>query len=358
MKRRGLGAKRGIDVLMSSIKKEKQFVEQVSDLGNADAHHDQSSDSTIKADVSFDLLESEVVVSDKKTKPKKHKAKKTDKAKKAQDGDGEQVTLVQIAVASLQSGKYQPRKEMNQDALQELATSIKQHGVMQPIVIRPLLHHEDKTDDAVTHEIIAGERRWRAAKMAGLSTVPAIERVLSDEVAIALALIENIQREDLNVLEQAAALQRFHTEFGMSHAMIADVVGKARATVTNLLRLNNLHDTVKSYMQQGLLDMGHARTLLSLSAGQQPIIAKKIIDANMTVRDAEKLVKSILNPQITSTQTDTDHELKRLSQKISDSLGAVVKLKQNKDGKGSIELMYHSHDEFVQLLSTLGVVLD
>lgn len=174
----------------------------------------------------------------------------------------------------MQSGKYQPRRDIKEEALQELAESVRQHGVMQPIVIRSLLDGESKAD-GITHEIIAGERRWRAAKLAGLTTIPAIERVLSDEVAIALALIENIQREDLTVLEQAAALERFHTEFGMSHAMIADVVGKARTTVSNLLRLNALHDEVKAFMMDNLLDMGHARTLLSLSKDQQPIIAKK-----------------------------------------------------------------------------------
>lgn len=266
---------------------------------------------------------------------------------------GEQVALIQIATDRLQSGKYQPRREMNEEALAELSASIKQHGVMQPIVIRPLLSDEDKSSQTVTHEIIAGERRWRAAKMAGLKTIPAIERILDDEVAIALALIENIQREDLNVLEQAMALQRFHTEFGMSHAMIASVVGKARTTVSNLLRLNQLHDEVKQYMQKGLMDMGHARALLSLSAAQQPIIAKKIIDGNLTVRDAENLVKSILNPAPSQPNTP-NHEITALSQKISDALGATVKLKQGKGGKGSIEIFFYSHDELDELIQKLG----
>lgn len=265
----------------------------------------------------------------------------------------DEVALIQIDVNKLQSGKYQPRKEMHEDALSELAASIAKHGVMQPIVIRPLLSTEQK-NNGISHEIIAGERRWRAAKMAGLTHIPAIHRVLSDELAIALALIENIQREDLSVLEQAQALQRFHSEFGMSHAMIADVVGKARATVSNLLRLNQLHDEVKAYMNEGKLDMGHARTLLSLPVQQQPMIAKKIIDQQMTVRDAERLVKSILNPTPKPSKQDGE-QINRLGRQLSDKLGATVKLKQSKDGRGSLEIFFYSDEELASLLGQLGV---
>ena len=223
---------------------------------------------------------------------------------------------------------------------------------MQPIVIRPLLANEDKSEALVTHEIIAGERRWRAAKMAGKSVIPAIERALSDELAIALALIENIQREDLSVIEQAAALQRFHTEFGMSHAMIAEVVGKARTTVSNLLRLNQLHDTVKDHLANSALDMGHARTLLALSSEQQPIIAQKIIDGGMTVRDAEKLVKSILQPvpKANRAEQTQSREVERLTQRLTDMLGAEVKLKHKKDGQGSVEIFFHSQDQLAALI--------
>lgn len=349
MKKRGLGDKRGLDALMGNIKKERQIA---TTLGALAQDQDKEEISTARHHADFGLLDDEQDVTSGIHKPKKAKKKTKDKS----DGNkGEQITLIQIPISRLQSGKYQPRRDMGQDALNELAASIRQHGVMQPIVIRPLLSNEDKTADAVTHEIIAGERRWRAAKIAGLTQIPAIERVLSDEIAIALALIENIQREDLNVLEQAAALQRFHTEFGMSHAMIADVVGKARATVSNLLRLNNLHDTVKGYMQDKLIDMGHARTLLSLSSKQQPIIAKKIIDANMTVRDAEKLVKSILNPEPAKKPSSDSHEIQTLNQKLSDLLGATVKLKQGKDGKGSVEIFFHDDDELQGLLSQFGL---
>ncbi|USZ15163.1 ParB/RepB/Spo0J family partition protein [Moraxella sp. FZFQ2102] len=341
-KKRGLGSSRGLDALLGSINAEKKII--------ADTHTPSHEPAPVSTP-------SEPVKSAQKAS--KDKAKKTTKsaidnqADKVVAQDGEKVALVQIATNRLQSGKYQPRRDMNEDALNELASSIKQHGVMQPIVIRPLLSDEDKTSDTVTHEIIAGERRWRAAKLAGLESIPAIERVLSDEIAIALALIENIQREDLNVLEQAAALQRFHTEFGMSHAMIASVVGKARTTVSNLLRLNHLHDEVKQYILDGAMDMGHARALLSLSDAQQPIIAKKIVDGNMTVRDAERLVKSILDPE-PKVATQPDHEILALSQQISDALGATVKLKQGKDGKGSVEIFFYSHDELNELIAKLS----
>lgn len=315
-KKRGLGSNKGLDALMGTIKKERQV--------------------TVQALQSVPQCE---------PMPKSYAVGK-DEPKQ------EQIALVQMDIDRLQAGKYQPRRAMDETTLQELANSIAQHGVMQPIVIRPLLAGEQKSAD-ITHEIIAGERRWRAAKLAGLSVIPAIERVLSDEVAIALALIENIQREDLHVLEQAAALQRFHTEFGMSHGMIADVVGKARTTVSNLLRLNALHDEVKAFMIEGLLDMGHARPLLSLSSEQQPIIAKKIIHANMTVRDAEKLVKSILHPESKPIAVNS-HELVALNQQLSDALGASVKLKQAKDGKGSVEIFFYSHDEFQQLVERLS----
>ena len=305
-KKRGLGSKRGLDALVGNINKEKQVL--------------QTADISLQAD------------------------------QKSKTGE---VLLMDIELERLQSGKYQPRQNIDNESLTELADSIRRHGVMQPIVIRPLLDSERK-NTTVTHEIIAGERRWRASKLAGLESIPAIERVLSDEVAIALALIENIQREDLTVLEQAEALQKFHTEFGMSHGMIAQIIGKARTTVSNLLRLNQLHDDVKILMRTGKLDMGHARTLLALSCEQQPIIAKKIISAGMTVRDAEKLVKSILSPEPTKPKSTT-HTITMLNQKLSDRFGATVKLKQNKDGKGSVEIFFHSHNELGELLSQFGI---
>ena len=282
-KKRGLGTKRGLEALMGNIKRERDLTSEAIMPTVAPAFTQKSTNP-------------KTTNTDKNTNKNTDKLNSPKSTQHLPTQDGEQVTLIQIAPARLQSGKYQPRRDIKEEALKELAESVRQHGVMQPIVIRPLLEGERK-EQGITHEIIAGERRWRAARLAGLNTIPAIERVLSDEVAIALALIENIQREDLTVLEQAAALERFHTEFGMSHAMIADVVGKARTTVSNLLRFNALHDEVKAFMMDNLLDMGHARTLLSLSKDQQPIIAKKIIHADMTVREAESLAQSILHPK-------------------------------------------------------------
>ncbi len=386
-KKRGLAANRGLDALLGSIKKEKRITAsalqddtalQGSAVSNADVINDtesadqplQSSAAQIKTNATEDSKDTSVGTSSRaplsahtssKTRQNAKKIVKNNPRIKTRNDNVEnnapedQISLVQISVMQLQAGKYQPRRDMSETALAELASSIEQHGVMQPIVIRPLLVSEDKSTVDVTHEIIAGERRWRAAKMAGKSVIPAIERALSDELAIALALIENIQREDLSVIEQAAALQRFHTEFGMSHAMIADVVGKARTTVSNLLRLNQLHDTVKDHLANSALDMGHARTLLALSSDQQPIIAQKIIDGGMTVREAEKLVKSILNPTPKTDRTESaqSHDAERLTQRLTDMLGAEVKLKHKKDGQGSVEIFFHNQDELAALIKYL-----
>lgn len=346
-KKRGLAANRGLDALLGSIKKEKAITA-------AALRDDLQVDRETKDSPAQTEPITKQAAAKKPATRKKAVVNKAEAAinKPANDALEEEMTLVQMDVERLQAGKYQPRRDMSETALAELASSIKQHGVMQPIVIRPLLANEEKLADNITHEIIAGERRWRAAKLAGQDTIPAIERALSDELAIALALIENIQREDLSVIEQAAALQRFHTEFGMSHAMIAEVVGKARTTVSNLLRLNHLHEEVKNHLSEGHLDMGHARALLSLSSEQQPIIAENIIESSMTVRDAEKLVKSILNPEKPSKPAaqNSDAEIEKLNQQLSDYLGATVKLKQKKGGKGSMEIFFHSHEELDALL--------
>lgn len=372
-KKRGLAANRGLDALLGSIKKEKQITASAlqddmaarestlpAETLNADRlnistpakpdNKKTSEKSTAKP------IASDTMASSRSTRSPRTINKGTANKSRVNGTDAsaseDQISLVQIDVTRLQAGKYQPRRDMSETALAELASSIEQHGVMQPIVIRPLLANEDKSEAFVTHEIIAGERRWRAAKMAGKSVIPAIERALSDELAIALALIENIQREDLSVIEQAAALQRFHTEFGMSHAMIAEVVGKARTTVSNLLRLNQLHDTVKDHLANSALDMGHARTLLALSSEQQPIIAQKIIDGGMTVRDAEKLVKSILQPAPKANRAEQtqSREVERLTQRLTDMLGAEVKLKHKKDGQGSVEIFFHNQDQLAALI--------
>ena len=383
-KKRGLAANRGLDALLGSIKKEKQITasalqdDSSARVANADSKY---MNDNFEDDTSIVATEAKVAVDDGRLDNRKNnvepnasqkakrmprvahsslKVRSSNKSRSAEQDNiapEDRISLVQIDVNLLQAGKYQPRRDMSETALAELASSIEQHGVMQPIVIRPLLASEDKSNEQVTHEIIAGERRWRAAKMAGKAVIPAIERALSDELAIALALIENIQREDLSVIEQAAALQRFHTEFGMSHAMIAEVVGKARTTVSNLLRLNQLHETVKDHLSNNALDMGHARTLLALSSQQQPIIAQKIIDGKMTVREAEKLVKSILHPAIKVNRTEApqSHDIERLTQRLTDALGAEVKLKHKKDGQGSVEIFFHNQDELTALIKHLKV---
>ena len=377
-KKRGLAANRGLDALLGSIKKEKQITASAlqddtavhgSELRDPKLRDHKLSDSDVPdntqlgSQISVPKSKASAAKTNKKTTaettvraPRSTRSHAKTRSESVDTSIPEdQISLVQIAVTQLQAGKYQPRRDMSETALAELASSIEQHGVMQPIVIRPLLASEDKSSAEVTHEIIAGERRWRAAKMAGKSVIPAIERALSDELAIALALIENIQREDLSVIEQAAALQRFHTEFGMSHAMIAEVVGKARTTVSNLLRLNQLHDTVKDHLANSALDMGHARTLLALSSEQQPIIAQKIIDGGMTVREAEKLVKSILNPapKLDRTEQAQSRDAERLTQRLTDMLGAEVKLKHKKDGQGSVEIFFHNQDELSALIKHL-----
>ena len=253
--------------------------------------------------------------------------------------------LKQIDVNQLKRGAYQPRRFIHEQDLQELAASIQKHGVMQPIVIRPV-------DDAeYPYEIIAGERRWRAAQIAGLTEVPAIVRDLTDQVAIALALIENIQRQDLNPIDQALALQRFHEEFGLSHQEIADTVGKARTTVSNLLRLLSLADEIKDFMQQGQLDMGHARAILTLKAKDQLQIAKIVIEKSLSVRQTEQLVRDWNAPKQEKTATPTAPDVEQLTQKLSERFSANVKIDYNKQGKGKLVISYNSLDELDGILN-------
>jgi ParB family transcriptional regulator, chromosome partitioning protein len=253
--------------------------------------------------------------------------------------------LKQIDVKLLKRGNYQPRRFIKEEDLQELAASIKKHGVMQPIVIRPI------EDDEHQYEIIAGERRWRAAQIAGLTEVPAIVRDLSDQVAIALALIENIQRQDLNPIDQAMALQRFHEEFGLSHQEIADTVGKARTTVSNLLRLLGLADSIKDHIQQGQLDMGHARAILTLKPNEQTQIAKIVIEKNLSVRQTEQLVRDFNTPKQEKEKAQPSSDLDQLTQKLSERFSANVKIDHNKQGKGKLVIHYHSLDELDGILN-------
>lgn len=253
--------------------------------------------------------------------------------------------LLHLPIKNLVAGKYQPRRQMNDEGLVELSASIARHGVMQPIVVRPI------SVAGKTHEIIAGERRFRAAKMAGLEHIPAIERHLSDELAMALALIENIQREELSVLDTAAALARFHEEFGLSHASIAEAVGKARATISNLLRLNQLSEPVKVHLDAGRLDMGHARALLSLDDATQISAAKKIIAQSLTVRETEQLVKTLLEPK--KPRAPRADPWRDLGQDLGKKVGAPVKIRRKND-KGSIEIAFNNEEEFNRVIARLS----
>lgn len=253
--------------------------------------------------------------------------------------------LKQINVHLLKRGEYQPRRFIEEKDLQELAASIEKHGIMQPIVIRPI------EDEQHPYEIIAGERRWRAAQLAGLTEVPAIVRDLNDQVAIALALIENIQRQDLNPIDQALALQRFHEEFGLSHQEIAETVGKARATVSNLLRLLSLAEPVKDFMQQGLLDMGHARAILTLKAQDQLVVAESVIEKSLSVRQTEQLVRDWNTPKQEKAKTPASADLDQLTRRLSERFSASVKIDHNKQGKGKLVIHYHSLDELDGILN-------
>ena len=253
--------------------------------------------------------------------------------------------LKQIDVNLLKRGEYQPRRFIQEQDLKELASSIEKHGVMQPIVIRP------SEDEQYPYEIIAGERRWRAAQLAGLKEIPAIVRDLNDQVAIALALIENIQRQDLNPIDQALALQRFHDEFGLSHQEIAETVGKARTTVSNLLRLLSLDDAIKNLMQEGQLDMGHARAILALKAKDQMAVAKIVIEKSLSVRQTEQLVREWNEPKQDKPQAVISPDIEQLTQKLSERFGANVKIDHNKQGKGKLVIHYHSLDELDGILN-------
>jgi len=258
--------------------------------------------------------------------------------------------LAEVPVDLIRRGKYQPRKEMRPEALEELANSIKAQGVMQPIVVRPI----GQSDGETLYEIIAGERRWRATQQAGLDTIPVIVRDVPDEAAIAMALIENIQREDLNAMEEAMALQRLKDEFELTHQEVADAVGKSRVTVTNLLRLTTLHADVQKMLEQGDLEMGHARALLSLPDSEQKHAAKNVVSKGMSVRQTEALVRHLLQQKDTTetkVENRIDPDIRHLQDSLSEKLGTSVLVQHNAKGKGKLILSYNSLDELDGILS-------
>ncbi len=265
----------------------------------------------------------------------------SDAPSSAEVAEGQSVLPVEF----LQRGRYQPRRHFDENKLQELADSIKAQGMVQPIVVRSVGDNN--------YEIIAGERRWRAAQLAGLAEVPVFIREVDDQTAMAMALIENIQRDDLNPLEEAVALHRLLDEFGLTHQEIANAVGKSRTTVTNLMRLLELAPEVKALVDERKLDMGHARALLALKAGDQRKAANEVVKKGLSVRATEALVKALLNPKpAASKKTGAvyDNDTRRLLDDLTDRLGAKVDLKQTGKGKGTLQISFNSLDELEGIL--------
>ena len=251
-----------------------------------------------------------------------------------------------IGVDLIQRGTYQPRVHFEPEALQDLAESIKSQGVIQPIVVRPL--------GTGQYELIAGERRWRASQLAGMADIPAVIRELDDQTAAAISLIENIQREDLNPLEESRALQRLIDEFSMTHQQVAEVVGRSRAAVTNLLRLRDLNEDVKKLLEEAKLGMGHARALLGLSGTEQSQVARKVAELGKSVRETEQMVRKQLNPvEQLSKKSTLDPDTRRLKDELSERLGAAVDLQHASSGKGKLVINYNSLDELDGILSKI-----
>jgi len=265
-----------------------------------------------------------------------------------QNKDG---TLRNVPIELIQPGTYQPRIDMHAEALEELADSIKAQGVIQPIVIRLLNTDKNTPANEQKFEIIAGERRWRASQMAGLDKIPAVIREVTDKATIAMALIENIQREDLNPVEEANAIKRLINEFNMTHQTAAEAVGRSRTAVSNLLRLLELGNETKILLENGDLEMGHARALLALENAQQIEAAKQVISMELSVRDTEKLVKKLLTPKVIKAETKPDPDISNLENSLSEKLGAKVNFKHNTKGKGKMFIAYNSLDELEGILA-------
>ncbi|WKE65650.1 ParB/RepB/Spo0J family partition protein [Gallaecimonas kandeliae] len=260
---------------------------------------------------------------------------------------GKEKELRRLPVEWLRPGKYQPRRDMAPDALEELASSIRAQGVIQPIVVRQLAPEQ--------FEIIAGERRWRASQMAELDQVPCVVRDVPDDAAVAIALIENIQREDLNAMEEAVALKRLMSEFELTHQEVADAVGKSRTAVTNLLRLNSLNDDVKRLLEHGDIEMGHARALLALTSDTQSDTARVVAGKGLSVRETEKLVKKVLEGKPAKVDKPQDPDIRRLETTLSERFGAKVAINNGPKGKGKVTISYASLDELDGILAQLGV---
>ncbi len=254
--------------------------------------------------------------------------------------------LQKLPIEQLSPGKYQPRRDMSDAALEELSLSIQSQGIIQPIVVR--LVSENR------YEIIAGERRWRAAKLAQLDVVPCLVKEVPDESAVAIALIENIQREDLNAMEEAIALERLLNEFDLTHQEVAIAVGKSRTTVSNLLRLNNLNDEVKTFLENGDIEMGHARALLALEGDLQTSAAQTVATKELTVRETENLIKKIQNPVAAKEAVEKDIKTLDWEQGLADKLGAKVAISHNKKGKGKLVISYANLEKLEEILAKIN----
>jgi ParB family chromosome partitioning protein len=259
------------------------------------------------------------------------------------DKGNKESELQNLPIEQLHPGKYQPRKDMSAEALEDLANSIKSQGIIQPIVVRPISDH--------SYEIIAGERRWRAAQIAELDNVPCLIKHVPDEAAVAIALIENIQREDLNAMEEAIALERLLIEFELTHQEVADAVGKSRTTITNLLRLNNLNSEVKTLLEHGDIEMGHARALLALDNDIQTNTARIVVAKELNVRETEALIKKVQLPEKEPKEKEIDPNTKALEQNLSEKLGSQVAINHNKKGKGKLVISYSDLSELDGIVS-------
>ena len=265
-----------------------------------------------------------------------------------EDNDQPASELRQMPVDLMQRGQYQPRTLMDDEALASLAASIRERGVLQPIVVRAVAGGR--------FEIVAGERRWRASQQAGLAEVPVIVREVDDESALAIALIENIQRENLNAMEEAVALKRLIDEFGLTHARAAEAVGRSRAAVSNLLRLLDLNDDVRGLVESGGLDMGHARALLAISGAQQSQAASEVVARGLSARETEALVKRILSPAkaASSGASSADPDVQRLERELKERLGARVEVKSRSRGRGALVIHYTTLDELDGILKHIN----
>ena len=265
------------------------------------------------------------------------------------DGDNQssEETSNLIALDKLISGKFQPRKNFNQDTLKELADSIKAQGIIQPILVRMISNNQ--------YEIIAGERRWQAAKIANLKEVPVIIKDISDSTALAMALIENIQREDLNVIEEARGIKRLIDEFNITHEEAAEAVGKSRTTVSNILRLLNLCEHAQKALETKKIEMGHARAILSLSLIDQTMMCQKIINQQLTVREVEKAVSKGETKKIPSKQSKDD-DIKRMENELSDRFGTNISISHKQSGKGSMNFKYTNLDDLERIIKKLKLL--